>query len=132
MKKFGLLILALLLTSFVSVGAVSAQQVIVKAPGWYAANYECTFYDSEGKHLTSDDFSGKLLVGWSDAKKTIPSDAATFTFYGKAVCGGSHTFNNIAIAGTTGDAIFDFNGLLGSSARIDYNIFGRVGSVSVN
>ncbi|MDR2545355.1 MAG: hypothetical protein LBD03_07460 [Methanobrevibacter sp.] len=109
MKKFGLLILAMLLTSFVSVGAVSAQQVIIKSPSpiIYVANYECRFYDSEGKHLTSDDFSGTFLAGQSDVKKTIPSDAATLIFHGKAVGGGSQTLS-IEITGT-GDILIYYD-----------------------
>jgi len=132
MRKFGLLILAMILTFFVSVGAVSAQEVVVKAPNGYAANYQCKFLDIENITIDDSYISGKLLAGNKDVKKTIPSNAAYFSFTGKACCGGSCTFEKINCAGKTGDAVFDFNGCLGSSARIDYNIFGSRGSVSIN
>lgn len=132
MKKFSLLVLVMLLTSFVSVGAVSAQQVVVKAPGWYAASYEVSFFDVEGEILANAYGSGYLTAGVHDHKVTIPSSAATFTFYGGACGGGSHTFSDIKIGETSGDAVFDFCGLLGSTARIEYNIFGSKGEVSMN
>ncbi|MDR2831062.1 MAG: hypothetical protein LBB45_08580 [Methanobrevibacter sp.] len=132
MKKI-LAIGLLLLIVASSASAVSAATFEVYRPNWYAGGYECDAFNSEGLNVQT--WSGHLTCGSDLATGTFPSDAVTFTMKVYADGGSSYTFNNYTIENgykNAGKARFDLCGALGSSARCEYDIFGRyIGSVSL-